>query len=109
MVRPAKLKRCPVEATLEVIGGKWKPNIVFHLMQGTRRFGELQRLMPDVTRQMLTTHLRDLEKHGVVRRKVYAQVPPKVEYSLTRLGRGLEPVFDQIYAWGVSYLKAAGG
>jgi DNA-binding HxlR family transcriptional regulator len=99
-------KDCPVEATLEVIAGKWKPNIVFHLMQGTMRFGELRRLMPDVTQQMLTAHLRELEHHGVVHREVYAQVPPKVEYSLTPLGRGLESVFDQIYEWGVIYLKA---
>jgi DNA-binding HxlR family transcriptional regulator len=100
-------KDCPVEATLEVIAGKWKPNIVFHLMQGTMRFGELRRLMPEVTQQMLTAHLRELERHGVVHREVYAQVPPKVEYSLTPLGRGLEPVFDRIYEWGVIYLKAS--
>ncbi len=99
-------KDCPVEATLEVIAGKWKPNIVFQLVGGTKRFGELRRLMPDVTQQMLTAHLRELERHGIIHREVYAQVPSKVEYSLTPLGRGLEPVFDKIYEWGVTYLKA---
>jgi DNA-binding HxlR family transcriptional regulator len=104
MTKPVA-KDCPVEATLEVIAGKWKPNIIFHLLPGTKRFGQLRRLMPDVTQQMLTAHLRELERHGIIHREVYAQVPPKVEYSLTPLGRGLGPVFDKIYEWGVTYLK----
>jgi DNA-binding HxlR family transcriptional regulator len=97
---------CPVERTLEVLNGKWKANILFHLLTGTKRFGQLRRLMPKVTQQMLTAHLRELERDGIIRREVYPQVPPKVEYSLTDLGRGLAPVFDSIYAWGVGYLKS---
>jgi DNA-binding HxlR family transcriptional regulator len=97
---------CPVETTLEVLTGKWKANILFHLLTGTKRFGELRRLMPKVTQQMLTAHLRELERDGIIHREVYAQVPPKVEYSLTQLGRGLAPVFDKIYEWGTVYLKS---
>jgi DNA-binding HxlR family transcriptional regulator len=97
---------CPVETTLEVLSGKWKANILFQLLPGTRRFGELRRLMPKVTQQMLTAHLRELERDGIIHREVYAQVPSKVEHSLTPLGRRLGPVFDQIYAWGLLYLKS---
>ena len=96
---------CPVETTLQVLSGKWKAGILFHLQSGARRSGELRRLMPEVTRQMLTAHLRELERDGLVDRKVYPQVPPKVEYSLTVLGRALEPVFEEIYQWGVVYLR----
>jgi len=95
-----------VERTLAVLSGKWKANILFHLLTGTKRFGELRRLMPKVTQQMLTAHLRELERDGIIHREVYAQVPPKVEYSLTELGHGLEPVFNSIYEWGAVYLKA---
>ena len=105
MGRRAK-EDCPVERTLEVLSGKWKANILFHLLTGTKRFGELRRLMPNATQQMLTAHLRELERDGIIHREVYAQVPPKVEYSLTALGRGLEPVFNSIYEWGTVYLKA---
>src|ERR1700730_4171807 len=87
---------CPVETTLEVLSGKWKANILFHLLPGTQRSGELRRLMPEVTQQMLTAHLRGFERDGITHRKVYAQVPPKVVYSLPRLDRSLGPVFDKI-------------
>ena len=97
---------CPVETTLELLSGKWKANILFHLLPGTKRSGELRRLMPEVTQQMLTAHLRELERDGIIHRKVYAQVPPKVEYSLTPLGRSLGPVFDKIYEWGLIYLRS---
>ncbi len=94
----------PVEATMDVIGGKWKPLILYHLMQGTLRFNELRRTMPgSVTQRMLTKHLRELEAAGIVHREVYAQVPPKVEYSLTELGRSLQPVLDAMLAWGMHY------
>lgn len=96
--------RCPVETTLDVIGGKWKPLILFYLLQGTRRFNELRRLLPHVTQQMLTLQLRELEHAGVVRRVVYAQVPPKVEYSLTDVGCSLEPLLLLMLEWGQAYL-----
>jgi DNA-binding HxlR family transcriptional regulator len=95
--------RCPVERTIEVIGGKWKPLILFYLLDHTRRFGELQKLMPFVTRQMLTQHLRELEADGVIHREVYQQVPPKVEYSLTPLGQTLKPVLMTMLEWGQMY------
>jgi DNA-binding HxlR family transcriptional regulator len=94
---------CPIESTLAIVGGKWKPLIVYHLMGGTRRFGELSRLIPDCTREMLTQHLRQLEADGIVHREVYQQVPPKVEYSLTPLGETLHPVLLAMNAWGEAY------
>ena len=97
-----KLQRfnCPVEATLDVLGGKWRALIVFQLGHGTLRFGELHRLIPAASSRMLTQQLRELEEHGVVNRKVYAQVPPKVEYSLTAYGRTLQPVLSAMCKWG---------
>lgn len=94
---------CPVEVTLSIVGGKWKPMIVWFLLGGTKRFGELRRLLPGATQQMLTTQLRELEQAGVLHREVYAQVPPKVEYSLTELGRSLEQVVLQLAVWGEWY------
>ena len=91
---------CPVETTLSVIGGKWKPVILWHLRDGGRRFLELQRLIPGVTRKMLAQHLRELEDEGVVARKVYAQVPLKVEYSLTPYGETLRPMLRAMCDWG---------
>lgn len=102
-------QRCFVEVTLEVIGGKWKPMILWHLTQGMKRFGELKRLMPQVTQQMLTTHLRELESHGVVHRKVYAEVPPKVEYSATELGKSLVPILESMHEWGEKFVEASDG
>ena len=91
---------CPVETTLAVIGGKWKPLILWSLKTGVWRFGELQRLVPGVTRKMLTQHLRELERDGIVARKVYGQVPLKVEYSLTEYGRTLRPLLKELCDWG---------
>jgi DNA-binding HxlR family transcriptional regulator len=99
---------CPVETTLGIIGGKWKPLILYYLTQGTRRFNELKRMLPHVTQQMLTLQLRELERDGIVRRKVYAEVPPKVEYSLTDLGRSLEPILLAMLAWGEDYQRRGG-
>ena len=91
---------CPVETTLSVIGGKWKPLILWHLSEEVHRFLELQRLIPGITRKMLTQHLRELERDGVVGRKVYSEVPARVEYSLTRYGMTLRPLLRTLCEWG---------
>jgi DNA-binding HxlR family transcriptional regulator len=91
---------CPVTLTTEIIGGKWKPLILFFLERRTCRFSELKRLIPGMTRKMLTQHLRELERDDIVHRKVYAQVPPKVEYSLTKHGESLKPILKLMSAWG---------
>jgi DNA-binding HxlR family transcriptional regulator len=97
---------CPTEATLAVIGGRWKVPILWHLFEGTRRFGELSRALPTTTQKMLTQQLRELEADGLVLRKVYAEVPPRVEYSLTPLGKSLRPVLTALTAWGERLLEA---
>jgi DNA-binding HxlR family transcriptional regulator len=91
---------CSVEATISLIDGKWKCVILFHLLGGTLRFNEIRRRVPDVTQRMLTNQLRELEADGLIVRKVYAQVPPKVEYSLSPLGQSLEPVLQTLKIWG---------
>jgi len=96
---------CPVEACLEVVGGKWKGVILFHLFAGAKRFNELMRLMPDVTQRMLTKQLRELEADQIVVRKVYPEVPPKVEYALTEFGRTLTPVLKVMQQWGAEFLE----
>src|SRR6266700_65085 len=99
---------CPVELALSIVGGKWKLQILYCLLSGTKRFGQLQRLIPRATQQMLTMQLRELEQAGVLHRQVYAQVPPKVEYSLTELGRSLETVICQLADWGEWYCVQTG-
>lgn len=96
---------CSVEAALDVIGGKWKGVILFHLLEDTQRFGELQSLIPNVTRRMLTLSLRELESDGLVHREVYKQVPPKVEYSLTEYGQTLKPIIRSLRIWGDEYVR----
>lgn len=96
---------CPVEVTLDLIGGKWKPLIMWHLSQGTLRFGELQRLIPRVTHKMLSQHLRALEADGLIIRKVYSEVPPRVEYSLSDLGISINPILEAMCNWGNDYLN----
>jgi DNA-binding HxlR family transcriptional regulator len=93
--------RCPVEVTLAVIGGKWKPLILWHLYEGgVRRFLELQRLIPGIARKVLTQHLRELERHGVVARQIFDEMPLRVEYSLTKYGRTLRPLMRVLSDWG---------
>jgi DNA-binding HxlR family transcriptional regulator len=92
-----------VEATLDLIDGKWKGVILFHLQSGTQRFGELRRRMPGITQRMLTKQLRALEEDRLVIRKVYAEVPPRVEYCLSDIGESLKPVIDTLKAWGESH------
>lgn len=94
---------CAVQCTTNVIGGKWKPLILFHLERGTQRFNQLQKLIPRSTKKMLTKHLRELERDNIVQRKIYAQVPPKVEYSLTRHGQSLRPILRAMSAWGKNH------
>jgi DNA-binding HxlR family transcriptional regulator len=91
---------CAVEATLSLIGGKWKGVVLYHLLAGTLRFNEIRRRLPNVTQRMLTTQLRELEAAGLIARKIYPEIPPKVEYSLTESGRSLEPVILALKAWG---------
>lgn len=93
---------CPVEATLNIIGGKWKGIALYHLLDGTMRFNELKRSAGTVTQRMLTKQLRELEADGIVHRHVYAQVPPKVEYSLTEKGESLRPILLALKEWGLA-------
>lgn len=94
---------CTVEAALEVVGGKWKLVILRQLLEGTKRFGELDRALPGITPRMLTRQLRELETDGLVLRTVYPQVPPKVEYSVTEVGESLRAITDQLEQWGHRY------
>ena len=91
---------CPVEMTLQLIGDKWKVLIIRDLLTGTKRFGELKKSLGSITQKVLTQNLRAMEEDGLVSRKVYAEVPPKVEYSLTDTGRSLMPVLDSMGVWG---------
>ena len=98
------LEECPVRNALVVIGGKWKPVIIYYLMEGTKRFGELRKCLPDATQKMLTQQLRELERDRVLARKVHQVVPPKVEYSLTPYGRTLRPVMRELCKWGEKHM-----
>ena len=103
-----KLPACPVETTLMLIGDKWKVLILRDLMHGTMRFGELKKSIGTVSQKVLTAQLRDMEEKGLLTRKVYAEVPPRVEYTLTETGYSLKPVLDAMWAWGADY-KARNG
>ena len=98
-----ELPACPVETTLTLISSKWKVLIVRDLLPGTKRFGELRRSVGNVSQKVLTAQLREMEEDGLVDRKVYPEVPPRVEYSLTELGRSLEPVLSALWTWGEGY------
>ncbi|MEM6797700.1 MAG: helix-turn-helix domain-containing protein [Acidobacteriota bacterium] len=94
-------EECPVEAAVGLIGGKWKPALLFHLMTGAKRYSELQRLIPKASDRMLTRSLRELEKDGLVNRKVFAEVPARVQYSLTDDGETLYPILTEISRWRI--------
>ncbi len=102
-IKAKERRSCPVEATLEVIGGRWKVLILRELMPGVRRFNELHRSIHGVTQKMLTQQLRELEADGLIHREVYSQVPPKVEYSLTQTGETLATVLKAMHEWGEQY------
>ncbi len=98
-----ELPACPVETTLTLIGDKWKVLILRDLLPGTKRFGELKKSIGKVSQKVLTAQLRDMEQNGLVHRKVYPEVPPRVEYSLTPLGMSLKPILDAMWNWGQEY------
>lgn len=98
-----KLPACPVEITMGLIGDKWKILIVRDLLTGTKRFGELKKSVTGITQKVLTSNLRQMENSGLVKRKVYAEVPPRVEYSLTDTGFSLKPILDSMVEWGNKY------
>ena len=98
-----QLPACPVETTLSLIGSKWKVLILRDLLPGTKRFGELKKSIGHVSQKVLTNQLREMESQGLVNRKVYAEVPPRVEYSLTDLGLSLKPILDAMWDWGEDY------
>jgi DNA-binding HxlR family transcriptional regulator len=104
-----KLPPCPVETTLMLMGDKWKVLIVRDLLTGTKRFGELKKSLNSVSQKVLTQHLRAMEKSGLLTRKVYAEVPPRVEYTLTEVGQSLKQVHDAMLEWGMVYQLRNGG
>jgi len=97
---------CPVGAAIDEIGGKWKPLILWALKDGKLRFNEINKTIPAITQRMLTKQLRELEKDGLVNRKVYAEVPPKVEYSLTEKGKSVIPILEALCKWGEEYCES---
>lgn len=101
MTQQKELTQCPVTATLELIGGKWKTLILYSLTSGTRRFGEIAVRIPDISRKVLTEQLKDLETSGLILREQYKEIPPRVEYSLTNLGKSLSPVLREMETWGM--------
>lgn len=96
---------CDMEVTLEIIGGKWKPLVLFHVLKGPKRTSELKRLIQNISQKMLVQTLRELETSGLLTRKIYNQVPPKVEYSATELGRSLSPILKELCEWGGNYAE----
>lgn len=107
MVHRDKEYKCGIDVTLAVVGGKWKASILWHLAQATMRFSDLQRQFSDTTRKMLTQQLRELEADGLVHREVYPQVPPKVEYSLTKKGESIYPILEMMCNWGREYANTS--
>lgn len=99
------LYNCPLEVTLELVGGKYKCLILWHLIDKTLRFSELSRLIPQATPKMMAAQLKELEKNGLITRTVYPEVPPKVEYKLSELGKTLMPILDVMCDWGAEYME----
>jgi DNA-binding HxlR family transcriptional regulator len=95
---------CPVTATMAVIGGKWKLLIIYLISNEINRFGKMGMMLKDISKQMLTTQLRELESDGIIERKIYAEIPPRVEYFLTSKGRSLTPIIDGMRDWGLEYI-----
>jgi len=105
IVENQQTAQCPVEVTVNLVGGKWKLVILYQLAtHGVRRFNELRRQFPDITQRTLTRQLRELESDGLISRKVYSEIPPKVEYSLTETGKSLHPLLLQLQDWGLNYI-----
>jgi DNA-binding HxlR family transcriptional regulator len=100
-----KVYNCPVDVALDVLGGKWTIQVLWFLSQGVQRFGQLRKSIPGITQKVLTRELRALEGHGIVRRKAYAQVPPRVDYSITAYGRTLDPLLDAMCEWGMAHAR----
>lgn len=100
VTKTTELVNCPVAATLELIGGRWKTIILYHLTFGTKRFGEIAVRIPHISRKVLTEQLKELEKSGLVKREQYKEIPPRVEYSLSELGESLAPIMEEIAMWG---------
>jgi DNA-binding HxlR family transcriptional regulator len=99
-----KVYHCNVELTLDIIGGKWKPLIIHHIGNcEVIRYGELKRKIPNINERVLSRQLRELEGHGLINRKIYDEVPPKVEYSVTQMGKALTPILDELGEWGIKY------
>ena len=105
MISNKKIVDCPVATTINLIGNKWKLLIIRDLLSGTKRFGELRKSLTGISQRVLTENLRDLEKDGLINRKVYAEVPPKVEYSLNETGLSLSPIINAMAEWGTNYKK----
>lgn len=103
-----RLSPLPIERALQIIGGRWKLFIVFHLQGGAQRLSELQRSVPGISQKMLIQQLRDLEQHGIVHRVVFAETPARVEYSLTEFGKTLGPIIQTLHQWGIDQSRAVG-
>lgn len=108
MINSSELPACPVETTLMLIGDKWKVLILRDLMSGTKRFGELKKSVSGISQKVLTSNLRDMEENGLLSREVFPEVPPRVEYTLTELGRSMSPILDAMARWGIEYKQNAG-
>lgn len=103
LVKSTKVAPCPVTKTMQVIGGKWKPMVLYHLMSGAKRFNELQRLSGGPSARVLTLQLRELESDKIIKREVFEQIPPRVEYSLTKKGKTLSSILDMMAKWGMEH------